>query len=81
MRQALYLRGSLDFESVAAYQGFIEGVVAKLNAKCAEAFAAEQPHLQSLPPYRYADYETVTVRVSGHSTISVRCVLYSVPSR
>ena len=81
LRQALYLRGSLDFESVAAYQAFIEGVVAKLNAKCAEAFAAEQPHLQALPPYRYADYDTVTVRVSCHSTISVRCVLYSVPSR
>ena len=81
LRQALYLRGSLDFESVAAYQAFIEGVVAKLNGKCAAAFAAEQPHLQALPPYRYADYDTVTVRVSCHSTISVRCVLYSVPSR
>jgi hypothetical protein len=52
LRQALYLRGSLDFESVAAYQAFIEGVVAKLNGKCAEVFAAEQPHLQALPPYR-----------------------------
>lgn len=81
LRQALYLRESMDFESVTAYQGFIEQVIAKLNGKCAETFGAEQGHLRPLPSYRYADYETLTVRVSCHSTISVRCVLYSVPSR
>jgi hypothetical protein len=81
LRQALYLRGSMDFASVADYQVFIEGVIAKLNAKCADTFAAEQLHLRALPTYRYADYETVTVCVSCHSTVSVRCVLYSVPSR
>ena len=81
LRQALYLRGSHDFESVAAYQAFIETLTRRLNAKCAEAFSQEQAHLQPLPTYRYADYETLTVRVSCHSTISVRCILYSVPSR
>jgi transposase len=81
LRQALYLRGSTDFDSVAAYQAFIETLISRLNAKCAEAFSHEQAHLQPLPTYRYADYETLTVRVSCHSTISVRCILYSVPSR
>jgi len=81
LRQALYLRGSTDFESVAAYQAFIETLISRLNAKCAEAFSHEQAHLQPLPTYRHADYETLTVRVSCHSTISVRCILYSVPSR
>ena len=73
--------GSTDFESVADYQAFIETLISRLNAKCAEAFSQEQAHLQPLPTYRYADYEALTVRVSCHSTISVRCILYSVPSR
>jgi hypothetical protein len=79
--QALYRRGSFDFESVAQYQAFIESVIAKLNAKCQQKFELERPCLQSLPRYRTADYEVLSSRVSAHSTISVRCILYSVPSR
>jgi hypothetical protein len=79
--QALYRRGSFDFESVAQYQAFIEAVIAKLNAKCQQKFELERPTLQSLPHYRTADYEVLSSRVSAHSTISVRCILYSVPSR
>jgi hypothetical protein len=79
--QALYRRGSFDFESVAQYQAFIASVIAKLNAKCQQKFALERPYLQGLPHYRTADYEILSTRVSAHSTISVRCILYSVPSR
>jgi hypothetical protein len=79
--QALYRRGSFDFESAAHYQGFIEAVIAKLNAKCAQKFELERSTLQSLPHYRTADYEILSSRVSVHSTVSVRCILYSVPSR
>jgi hypothetical protein len=79
--QALYRRGSFDFESVAQYQAFIESVVGKLNAKCQQQFELERPTLQSLPHYRTADYEVLSSRVSAHSTINVRCILYSVPSR
>lgn len=81
LRQALDLRGSFDFASVADYQAFIETVITKLNDKCRDKFAEEQCHLQPLPSYRYADYEELTVRVSRHSTIIVRCILYTVPSR
>ena len=62
-------------------QAFIETLISRLNTKFAEAFSHEQAHLQPLPTYHYAGYETLTVRVSCHSTISVRCILYSVPSR
>jgi hypothetical protein len=79
--QALYRRGSFDFESVAQYQAFIEAVITKLNAKCQQQFDLERPTLQNLPHYRTADYEVLSSRVSAHSTISVRCILYSVPSR
>ena len=79
--QALYRRGSFDFESVAAYQQFIEQVLAKLNAKCQKKFAQELPTLQPLPRYRTPDYEIRSAKVSCNSTITVRCVLYTVPSR
>ena len=81
LTQQLYLRGSFDFDSVAAYQTFIEQVVATLNGKCTVKYAEEKAHLQPLPRYRVADYEEVLVRVSRYSTIEVRCVLYTVPSR
>lgn len=79
--QALYRRGSFDFESVAQYQAFIEAVIAKLNAKRQKKFAAEQAYLQALPRYRTPDYEVRSDTVSAHSTINVRCIVYTVPSR
>lgn len=79
--QALYRRGNFDFDSVAEYQQFIEQVIAKLNAKCQKKFALELPTLQPLPKYRTPDYEIRSAKVSCNSTIAVRCVLYTVPSR
>ena len=79
--QALYLRGHTNFESVAAYQSFIEASVDKLNERHQQKFIEEQKHLQPLPKYRACDYEILTARVSRYSTIDVRCVLYTVPSR
>jgi hypothetical protein len=81
LEQALRLRGSYDFLSVATYQAFIQEVIDTLNAKCSERFMEEQSHLQSLPKYRYPDYEVLSIRVSINSTIMVRCILYSVPSQ
>ena len=79
--QGLYLRGHTNFESVAAYQQFIEAAVAKLNERHQQKFAEEQQTLQPLPKYRACDYEILTARVSRYSTIDVRCILYTVPSR
>lgn len=79
--QALYRRGSFDFETVAQYQVFIEQVTAKLNGRCRKKFETERPHLQALPRYRTPDYEIRSAAVSAHSTITVRCIVYTVPSR
>ena len=81
IRQQIYLRGSHDFESIPQYQELINTAVDKLNVQCAEAFKREQSYLHPLPHYRVADYEVLTVRVSRRSTIDVRCILYTVPSR
>jgi hypothetical protein len=34
-----------------------------------------------LPSHRYLDYEVLSVKVTCHSTITVRCILYTVPSQ
>ena len=81
LHQALLLRESVDFESVSEYQQFIEQVVERLNQTCWERFELEKAHLSALPAYRYPDYEVLTVKVTTHSTINVRCITYTVPSR
>ncbi len=81
IEQAIYLRGSSDFESIADYQGVIEKAAAGLNRQCQDKFEQERTRLQPLPKRRVADYEVLSAKVSCHSTIDVRCILYSVPSR
>ena len=81
IRQAIYLRGSSDFASIAEYQAVIAKATAGLNRQCVAKFEAEKAMLQPLPKRRVADYEILSAKVSCHSTIDVRCILYSVPSR
>ena len=81
IKQAIYLRGSADFTSVAEYQALIDAQVAKLNQQCQTKYEQEKDHLQPLPKYRTPDYEVLTAKVSKRSTIDVRCILYTVPSR
>jgi hypothetical protein len=81
IKQALLLRGSHDFKSIAEYQDLINRASAKLNDLHAEKIEEEKRYLQPLPKYRVPDYEVLTATVSCRSTIDVRCVLYTVPSR
>jgi len=73
-------RESLDFDSVSAYQTCIDSVVEQLNIPCLDKLQQERPHLQQLPTHRYLDYEILSVKVTCHSTITVRCT-FTVPSR
>jgi hypothetical protein len=75
------MRGSFDFETIEDYQQFIDAVISKLNQRCALKFQQECQQLQPLPNHQSADYELLSVRVTCHSTITVRCVLYTVPSQ
>ncbi len=81
IQQALLLRGSHDFESIDQYQELVNRALAKLNDLHREKIEEEKQYLQPLPTYRVADYEVLTATVSCRSTIDVRCVLYTVPSR
>ena len=81
IKQALLLRGSHDFASVEAYQGFIDGVVHQHNRRNAKAIQIERAALQCLPKHKSVDYTEITAVVSCASTIEVRRVTYTVPSR
>ena len=81
LHQALLLRNSCDFDSIESYQQFIEQVVQQLNALSEAKWQQEKLSLQPLPSHKFPDYEVLSVRVTCHSTITVRCVLYTVPSQ
>jgi hypothetical protein len=81
IRQALLLRGSYDFAHMQAYQTFIDEVVQQHNRRNAQAVAEERRALQPLPLHQAADYTEFSVVVSCSSTIDVRRVTYTVPSR
>ncbi len=81
IEQAIKLRGSADFSSLRAYRAFIDRLVDKLNKRCKGRLAEEQQVLKRLPQYRFVDYTELTVKVTTSSTLSVKRVLYTVPSR
>lgn len=81
LSQQLKLRGHADFDSVDAYQSLIDKVVDKLNRRTRSRFDEEQPSLQPLPEDDMADYQALSVKVTRSSTIEVKRVVYTVPSR
>ncbi len=56
-------------------------MVETLNALCNHKFLEEQPYLHPISSHRYPDYEVLGVKVTCQSTITVRCILYTVPSQ
>lgn len=81
IEQALLLRNSHEFESVSAYQAFIDEVVAQHNRRNAKAVVIEREALQALPLHHAVDYSEARAVVTSSSTIDVRRVTYTVPSR
>jgi hypothetical protein len=83
LEQQLIQRGSRDFATEAEYRQLVAHVTNTLNSRYQVQgnLEIEQLHLQPLPVERFADYEPVVARVRSTSTIEVRSVTYSVPSR
>ena len=81
IKQALLLRGSHDFKDVGAYQAFIDTVVQQHNRRNAKAIQIEREALQSLSVDPGVDYTQLSAVVSCASTIEIKRVLYTVPSR
>jgi len=81
IKQALLLRDSNDFSSESAYVHFLAEVVSEINSRKQDKIDEEREHLHPLPLRRTADYTETVVPVSTTSTIQIKRVLYTVPSR
>jgi hypothetical protein len=79
--QALKLRGSVDFATIQAYQAFLNKVTERLNKRCQTRFKDEQLALRALPNERFMDYSELSLKVTRSSTLEIKRVLYTVPSR
>ena len=79
--QALRLRGSRDFATVAEYEKFIKQVLARRNSRRKKRLDEEKAVMKDLPKRDWNDPSEVHPRVTSFSTISVDRVVYSVPSR
>lgn len=81
IKQALVLRGSRDFPTVAAYEAFFGVVRDTLNERSQERFAEERAALKPLPSTRLPEYTRYDATVRQWSTIHFAHKVYSVPSR
>lgn len=79
--QQLLLRGSREFAKLDDYIGFIDAIVSKINRHSKTRFDEERVHLIPLPIRRTNDFSELYVKVTSSSTISVKRVTYTVPSR
>lgn len=67
IEQALTLRGTCDFDTVADYQQWLESaVVGKLNRRANLLVETERAHLRALPVHRTRDYSEVVVNRPGY---------------
>ena len=81
IEDALIMRGSRDFEDLAAYRRFVDEIVGRINARNAKRIDTERVSLRPLPKRRTMDYEEVTLRVTSSGGFTLRKVFYTVPSR
>jgi hypothetical protein len=77
----LLLRGSRDFEDLAAYRRFVDEVVGRRNARNRKRIEIERAALKELPERRTTDYEETTVPVTSSGGFILRRVFYTMPSR
>jgi hypothetical protein len=81
IRQHLLLRGSAEFASLKDYDLFLVEVLHKANATRGVKIAAELEVMRELPSSMLPDYQEYEVRVGWQSTIRIKEMAYSVPSR
>jgi hypothetical protein len=79
--QALILRGSRDFASLADWRRFVDQLVARRNRRREAAIQIEMAALKPLPPRRTTDFTEVVARVTRTGGFLVHGIFYSAPSR
>jgi transposase InsO family protein len=81
VEDALLLRGSRDFASVADYRAFVDALIGRRNARNRRRIDAERAVLRPLPSRRAEDGEETMVTVTSSGGFMLRKVFYTVPSR
>jgi hypothetical protein len=81
VEDALLLRGSRAFDTIADYRAFIDTLVGRHNARNRRRIDAERAVLQPLPSRRAEDGEETMVTVTSSGGFMLRRVFYTVPSR
>jgi hypothetical protein len=81
LEQVLLLRGSRDFDDRLSYESFLGKLIEGRNRGRRQKFLLELDQMSDLPSTRLSDYRRVRASVGRFSTLSVRCNVYSVPSR
>ena len=81
LKQHLLLRGSRDFESVEAYEAWVQGVLRQANELRQKKVAEELSVMKEVNVSRLLEYVEERPTVSSWSTIRVKENSYSVPSR
>lgn len=81
LEQALLLRGSRDFDSVEAWQSFIDDDVRKSNRARGRRVAEDLAAMRELSVARLPEFVEERHCVSSWSTVRIKHCAYSVPSR
>jgi hypothetical protein len=81
IEDTLLLRGSRNFEDLAAYRRFVDEVVGRRNARNRKRIEIERSALKQLPERRTTDYEEARVTVTSSGGFILRRVFYTAPSR
>jgi hypothetical protein len=81
LEQHLLLRDSRDFESVQAWEGWIQDILVQSNQLRTKRVAEELAIMRPLCVERLREYREIDVPVTSWSTIRVKHNAYSVPSR
>ena len=79
--QALMLRRSRDFSSVAEYESFIRRILDQRNKQRKTRLVEEMAVLKDLPERNWNDPIEQRTTVTAFSTVSVDKAVYSVPAR
>jgi hypothetical protein len=79
--QALILRGSRDFATIADYRRFVDQLVGRRNHRRQAALHGELAALRPLPPRRTTDFTELVARVTRTGGFLVHSVFYSAPPR
>ncbi len=79
--QALMIKGSRNFDSLEEYRQFVDELASRHNTGIQHLLKEERTYLNPLPKHKTQEFDVEHVRVATTSTIAIRQVRYSVPSK